>query len=264
MAAVVFVHAHPDDESISTGGTIARASAEGHRVILVVATGGEHGETPGDLAADETLLDRRRAETERSCAVLGVHRLVWLGYTDSGMTGWEQNHDPRAFMNADPDEAARRLLGIVDEESAAVLVGYDWHGGYGHPDHIAVHRAVSAAAVMRPELGVWEATMNRDRIRERMRAAREAGPAGADETWDPDSPADDGNPFGTPEAEISLCVDVREFAALKRASIACHSSQVSDAGFFMQMPDEAFREAFGIEWFIAPAAGGPPREGFIL
>ena len=106
MGTLVCFHAHPDDEAMTTGGTMARAAAEGHRVVLVVATNGEHGESPDDLAAGETLVDRRRARdgTSRRTA-LGVHRVVWLGYHDSGMTGWEQN--------ADPDElpAGRRRRG---------------------------------------------------------------------------------------------------------------------------------------------------------
>ena len=91
MGTLVCFHAHPDDESIGTGGTLARAKAEGHRTVLVVATNGDHGEVPADLAPGETLVDRRRVETERSAAVLGIDRLVWLDYTDSGMTGWGQD-----------------------------------------------------------------------------------------------------------------------------------------------------------------------------
>jgi LmbE family N-acetylglucosaminyl deacetylase len=113
MATLVCFHAHPDDEVISTGGTIARAAAEGHRVVLVVATNGEHGEVPDDLGPDETLADRRRAETEASARVLGVARVVWLGYTDSGMTGWDQNGHPDSFHRADPDEAGARLAEVL-------------------------------------------------------------------------------------------------------------------------------------------------------
>ncbi|MEY2753709.1 MAG: hypothetical protein RJB65_67, partial [Actinomycetota bacterium] len=86
MGTLVCLHAHPDDESIATGGSIARAVDEGHRVVLVVATNGDHGEIPPDLAEGETLVDRRRAETMRSAEVLGIHRVEWLGYADSGMT----------------------------------------------------------------------------------------------------------------------------------------------------------------------------------
>ena len=136
MGTLVCLHAHPDDECISTGGTIARAAAEGHRVVLVVATNGDHGEVPADLAPGETLVERRRKETMASAETLGVHRVEWLGYEDSGMTGWSQNANVGAFMNADVDDAASRLARILTEEHADVLTCYDWHGGYGHPDHV--------------------------------------------------------------------------------------------------------------------------------
>lgn len=264
MATLVFLHAHPDDESISTGGTIARAVDEGHRVVLVVGTNGDHGEVPADLAPGETLVDRRCSETEESCRVLGIHRLVWLGYSDSGMTGWEQNSHSNAFMNADLDEAADRLVAVLDEENADVLVGYDWHGGYGHPDHIMVHRVVHRAAAKRPGTVLWEATMNRDRVRERMTAAFEAGLIKEEDRWDVDGPADDGNPFGSLESEINLMVDVRAWAARKRESVRCHASQVTDSGFFMSMDEAQFTEAFGWEWYIRPGDDSPMREGFIV
>ena len=146
MGVLVVLHAHPDDEAIATGGSMARAHAEGHRVVLVVATGGEHGEVPDDLAEGETLADRRRAETERSAAVLGVDRIVWLGYTDSGMTGWAENENPRSFWMADLDEAAERVATVLRDEQADALTIYDWHGGYGHPDHVQVHRVGKRAA----------------------------------------------------------------------------------------------------------------------
>ena len=264
MATVVFLHAHPDDESISTGGSIARLVAEGHRVVLVVGTSGDHGETPADIAPGETLVDRRRVETEKSCAVLGIHRLVWLGYADSGMTGWEQNSHPGAFMNADLDEAAGRLVAVLDEEKADVLVGYDWHGGYGHPDHIMVHKVAHRAHELRPGVAIYEATMNRDRVRQRMQAARDAGMMKDEDAWDVDGPADDGNPFGSLESEISFMVDVRGYAAQKKESVKCHASQVTDSSFFLSMPEEAFIDAFGWEWFIRPGDDAPMREGFIV
>jgi LmbE family N-acetylglucosaminyl deacetylase len=146
MATLVCFHAHPDDESIATGGVMAKYAAEGHRVVLVVATGGEHGEVPPDLAPGETLAQRRWAETEQSAAVLGLAAVYWLGYEDSGMHGWEQNGNPASFNNADVDEAAGRLAEILRAEGADVLTAYDEHGNYGHPDHIAVHRVGHRAA----------------------------------------------------------------------------------------------------------------------
>ena len=108
--------------------------------MLVVATNGDHGEVPDDLAAGETLVDRRKAETARSAEALGIHRVVWLGYADSGMTGWEQNEHEHSFWQAPVDEAAEKLAAVLREESADVLTTYDWHGNYGHPDHVQVHR----------------------------------------------------------------------------------------------------------------------------
>ena len=104
---------------------MARAAAEGHRVVLVVATNGDHGEVPDDLADGETLVDRRRKETEASIEALGAHRVVVLGYKDSGMTGWDQNSDPESFLRANLDEAAERLAGVLREENADVVTTYD-------------------------------------------------------------------------------------------------------------------------------------------
>ena len=268
MATLVCFHAHPDDEVISTGGTIARASAEGHRVVLVVATNGDHGEVPEDLSPDETLVDRRRAETEASARVLGIDRVVWLGYTDSGMTGWEQNGDPNSFHLADPEEAGTRLADVLRSESADVLTIYDWHGNYGHPDHIAVHRVGLAASRLVPEVRVLEATMNRDAFVRMIEAARASGemPGSDDDQveFDPNGPADDGNPMGTPESELTLAVDVSAHVGVKRDAMRCHRSQIEDTSFFLQMPDEAFAQSFGIEWFIEHDAKPPVRAGWIF
>jgi LmbE family N-acetylglucosaminyl deacetylase len=253
MGTLVCFHAHPDDESIGTGGTMAKVAAAGHRVVLVVATGGECGEVPDDLAPGETLLGRRRAETMRSADVLGVARVEWLGYLDSGMTGWAQNGDPAAFIQADVEEAAVRLAAILREERADVVTVYDWHGNYGHPDHIRVHEVGHRAAELAGTPDVYESTFNRDFMLRQMAAAREAGfaveiPDGDIE--DPSSWTDDGRPFGMSEAEITTRIDVGDFVELKLASLACHASQVTDSSFFLDMPDEGFRGTFGTEWFI--------------
>jgi LmbE family N-acetylglucosaminyl deacetylase len=268
VATLVCFHAHPDDEVISTGGTIARAAAEGHRVVLVVATNGDHGEVPDDLGPDETLVDRRRAETEASARVLGIDRVVWLGYSDSGMTGWEQNGHPNSFHLADPEEAGARLADVLRSESADVLTIYDWHGNYGHPDHIAVHRVGLVASRLVAEVRVLEATMNRDAFVRMIETARASGEMpGADDDqveFDPNGPADDGNPMGTPEAELTLAVDVSAHVGVKREAMRCHRSQIEDTSFFLQMPDEAFAQSFGIEWFIEHDAQPPVRTGWIF
>jgi LmbE family N-acetylglucosaminyl deacetylase len=272
MGTLVVFHAHPDDEAIATGGSMARAHAEGHRVVLVVATNGEHGEVPGDLGEDETLADRRRAETERSAAALGVDDVVWLGYVDSGMTGWEANLNEGSFWKADVDQAAERLAAILRAESADVLTIYDWHGNYGHPDHIKVHQVGCRAEELvkddLPTLRVFEATMNRDEIRRQMVMARESGeqfgPEVEDGEFDPDGPMDDGNPMGMTEDELTLVVDVSDFVGNKHAAISAHASQVTDAGFFTSMTPEAFAYAFGREWYIEHGREPGLRPGWLF
>ncbi len=265
MGTLVLFHAHPDDEATSTGGTAARASAEGHRVVLVVATNGDYGEVPDDLAEGETLVDRRRTETARSAAELGIARVAWLGYRDSGMTGWKQNADAASFHQAPVDEAAERLAVILREERADALTVYDWHGVYGHPDHVKVHTVGHRAAELAGTAKVLDATMNRARMGEMLRQAVESGAVEfADGEFDPEGPADDGNPFGSPEAEITLRVDVRSYVARKREAIRCHASQVTDTTMFLTMPDDVFAMAFGTEWFIEGGVSGGPRDGFVL
>jgi LmbE family N-acetylglucosaminyl deacetylase len=266
MGTLVSFHAHPDDESITTGGSLARASAEGHRVVVVVATNGEYGEVPEDLAEGESLADRRHAEAAQSAKQLGVHRIVWLGYKDSGMTGWEQNADPASFLQAPLDEAAERLAGVLREENADVLTVYDWHGNYGHPDHIKVNTVGYRAAELAGTPKVFEATMNREHVVRMFEAARAAGMSigPEDEDFDPAGPADDGNPFGMPEAELTLEVDVSDFVKAKRESLRAHRSQVTDTNYFLEMPDEVFTNAFGTEWFIQKDAEPGLRPGWLF
>ena len=257
MGTLVCFHAHPDDECINTGGTIARAAAEGHRVVLVVATGGEWGEAPADLGEGESLAQRRADEVRESAAILGAHRVEFLGYEDSGMTGWEQNANAGAFMNAPLDEAAERLANLLREENASTLTIYDWHGGYGHPDHIAVHKVGARAAELAGTPYVYEATMNRTAM---VRFFEQLKEMGIDPGWDPDSGTDDGTPVGTPEEELTASVDVSAHLEQKRASMGAHRSQITDSSFFMQMPAEAYQSAFGTEWFrrSKPAFDGQP------
>ncbi len=248
MSTIVFVHAHPDDEASQTSGTMTRLSAEGHRVVVVYATGGDHGTIPDGHEGD--LAELRRAEAEASAAVTGAQRLVWLDHRDSGMTGWDTNHAELAFMNADVDAAARQVADVLDEEDADVVVGYDWHGGYGHPDHVQVHRVVTRAVDLAARTPRHlQVTMNRDAARRLFQAARDAGAIGDEEAWDVDGPMDDGNPLGTPEAELHWAVDVSEYIPAKRAALAAHASQPDAAGMLL-MPEEAFAAMMGHEHYI--------------
>ena len=262
MSTIVFLHAHPDDESTQTSGSQSRASAAGDRVVVVYATNGDHGEVPEDLADGETLVDRRRAEAEASAQATGTARVAWLGYTDSGMAGWEQNADEGAFTLADLDEAAGRLAAVLDEEDADVVVGYDFHGNYGHPDHVKVHgvaRRAADLAARRPRL--LESTMNRDAMRQLHQRAVEAGMEDAAD-WDPDKPMHDGHAIGMPQDEIQWQVDVSGFLPQRRASLEAHASQATDTQGMLQIPEEAFVLMFGSEHFLEPGLEQPMTRGW--
>src|SRR5947209_9187229 len=165
MATLVSFHAHPDDEAIPTAGTLAKAAKDGHRVVLVFGTKGEHGEVEdGFLEAGESLAERRVQETHRSAEILGVSRVEFLGYVDSGMMGTPENDAPGSFWQADIEEAAGKLAAILREEKADVLTTYDDHGTYGHPDHIQVHRVGVRAGDQAGTPRVFEATANREEI----------------------------------------------------------------------------------------------------
>ncbi|MEX0664219.1 MAG: PIG-L family deacetylase [Acidimicrobiia bacterium] len=257
---LVCFHAHPDDETIATGGVIAQAASTGRRVVLVLATRGELGEVPdGFLDPGETLTDRRVDEVTRAAEILGIARVEFLGYHDSGMAGLPENDAPGSFWSADVQEAADRLASILRDEDAEVLVVYDENGGYGHPDHIQVHRVGVRAAEIAGTPRVYETTMNADAIRRMMKAhAAELADSGIEM---PDGVTDPEDiKIGVPEALITTTVDVREFADLKRAALAEHASQVGESHFFLAMPPEFFREAFGIEWFIKRGAPSDLRE----
>ncbi|MGC4112187.1 MAG: hypothetical protein QM747_17575 [Nocardioides sp.] len=141
-----------------------------------------------------------------------------------------------------------------------MLVGYDWHGGYGHPDHVKVNRLVHAAAPLarrRPRL--LESTMNRDAIR---RAFEASAAAGVVPDWNPDDPMDDGNPLGEPESAITWQVDVSAYLDRRRASMEAHRSQATDIEEFLGMSDEVFAMAFGTEHYIEPGVDQPMQQGW--
>jgi LmbE family N-acetylglucosaminyl deacetylase len=267
MGTLVCFHAHPDDESIGTGGTIASAVAAGHRAVLVFATRGEHGEpVPGVLGEDEQLTLRRTAEVYESAKVLGAERVEFLGFTDSGMIGETTNDAPWSFWQADVEHAARRLALILEEEGPDVLTVYDDNGGYGHPDHIQVHRVGVRAAELAGVPVVAQGTMNRDLIQRAMAMAKEAGLDVPDptegETAPEGTPASEGVTaavtFGKPESELTHVVDTSAVTAQKRASMMSHASQIGPDHFMAQMPDEIFGYVFGPEWYIVESVPADP------
>lgn len=248
MATLVTFHAHPDDESIATGGVMAKASDEGHRVVLVVATRGEHGEVAeGFLEDGEALWERRVRETEACAEILGVARVEFLGYVDSGMIGTPENDLPESFWQADVDEAAARLAAILTEEKADVLTTYDENGVYGHPDHIQVHRVGKRAAELSAVPVVAQGTMNRDWM---LRGLRAQNPNPS-----PDMP--DVSTLGKPEEEITHRVEAVDFTDQKRASMRAHASQMAPDHFMLAMPEPMFVMGMGTEFYIVDPPVNP-------
>jgi LmbE family N-acetylglucosaminyl deacetylase len=245
VSTLVCFHAHPDDEAMTTAGTMALAADAGHRVVLVVATRGEEGEVaPGALADGVELGDHRSDEVLAAAEIIGIDRVAFLDYRDSGMAGEHTNEHPGCFAAADLEEAAARLAAILTEEGADVLTVYDEHGGYGHPDHIQVHRVGIRAAELAGVDTVYEATIDRDHLIALMKSRPEelgdGGPL-------PENP-DDLN-LGVAGELITTRVDVSSVLERKRAAMRAHASQIPADSFFLQMPDEAYALAFGTEWF---------------
>src|SRR5438270_1682128 len=234
---LLLVHAHPDDESIGTGATMARYAAQGARVTLVTCTLGELGEIiPASLAhlaadRDDRLGQYRIGELDAACTALGVTDHRFLGgpgrWRDSGMIGTEGNDDPRCFWRADVDQAADALLDVIGEVRPQVLVTYDANGFYGHPDHIQAHRVA-------------------------MRAFEQAGDYGLAKfyaTAAPDS------------AQVTTEIDASAYLGRKLAAMRAHATQITvDAPFFALSHGVRY-EASGVECYTllagSRAAGGP-------
>jgi LmbE family N-acetylglucosaminyl deacetylase len=244
VGTIVSFHAHPDDEAIASGGTLARAAAAGHRVVLVFATRGELGEpVPGVLEPGEQLAMRRSAECYTSAAALGAKRVEFLGFTDSGMMGEPSNDAPFCFWQADVEYAARTLAVLLDQEEPDVLTIYDDNGVYGHPDHIQVHRVGKRAGELSAVPVVAQGTVNRDWM---QRGFRESGREG-------DIPPN----MGKPESEITHRVEAVDFVAQKRESMRAHASQMAPDHFLLALPDAMFALGMGTEFYIVDEPPSP-------
>ena len=281
---VLFVHAHPDDESMGTGGTIARLVAEGVRVDLVTCTDGAEGEihdpTLDPEEARPRLAQIRASELACSVSALGggaIHHHM-LGYRDSGMIGTDSNAHPDCFWQADIPEATGRLVEIVRDVRPSVIVSYDENGNYGHPDHINVAR-IAREAYQASQGEDWavdrfhEIAFVRERWFELMTAMKERGIA---LPWDLDDvvppPADELNPtnaaalsqvgdaieseesdaldFGRAEADVTTTIDVAAFADAKRESMDCHRTQRQDMGWLLDLPEDLAHRAIDTEYYV--------------
>jgi N-acetyl-1-D-myo-inositol-2-amino-2-deoxy-alpha-D-glucopyranoside deacetylase len=286
---ILLVHAHPDDESIGQGATMARYVAEGVGVTLVTCTAGEMGEilVPEleHLAADkdDALADERRNEIANAMKALGVTDHRWLGgfkrYRDSGMKWHEDGyaiaaddvHD-NAFWHADLTEAATHLVEVIREVRPQVLVTYDQFGGYGHPDHIQAHRvatygaALAAVPSYRPELGeahdiakVYWGAMSASRMRQSLRDLRAAGDTTSFEGMDPDGPLP---PFIVEDDLLSTVLDGEQYAAAKMNALRSYPTQIAVDGPFFALSNNKGSEIWGTEFFrIAKGTPVPGPDG---
>lgn len=248
---VAFFHAHPDDEAIFTAGTMAHLAADGHHVVLVMATGGEHGARPssGDAAGCDAVALLRRAETERAAAILGISTVIACGFEDSGLDG----ENPAGLAHQPTGDAAHRVIGLLEAHdiSPDVWVTYDSRGIYGHPDHIAVHEIGRAVAELTGPATLYEATVDREYLHfVETHVVIEAGL--------PDHPRElglAGTELGSATLEVDVELDVTSMLAVKRAAMAAHASQIPPHSTAMRMAPAAFAAVYGYEWYrrIGPA-----------
>jgi LmbE family N-acetylglucosaminyl deacetylase len=252
---VVFVHAHPDDEAIFTGGTIALLAARGWRVMLVVATHGERGLPVPAHGEIHGLAAHRVAETRRAAELLGIVRVEFLGYEDSGLAGDPSNRAPGAFAAAPLDDAASRLAELIAPERPAALVTYDAAGIYGHPDHVKAHQVSVAAALAIGVETVYEATVDREYLHfvethlVVEAGGRQSGDLGLAATL-----------LGLPTVLVVCTIDVRPVLNVKRAAMEAHASQIPETSSAMQLPQAAFATVYGYEWFGRQGPPGPLDE----
>ncbi|EFQ82779.1 1D-myo-inosityl-2-acetamido-2-deoxy-alpha-D-glucopyranoside deacetylase [Aeromicrobium marinum DSM 15272] len=281
---LLLVHAHPDDESINNGATMAKYVAEGAHVTLVTCTLGDLGEVLvpelAHLAADrdDTLGAHRAGELAEAMRHLGVtdHRV--LGgpghYRDSGMQWDASGHataadetGPDAFWHADLTEAADHLVAIIREVRPQVLVTYDQFGNYGHPDHVQANRVSHYAADLagvrsyRPDLGEpWEISklywtaMSASRFRDGLRMLRDAGDTTSFEGMDPDHLP----PFAIEDADLDAVVDAPEHVPAKLDAMRAHATQITPDGAFFAMGVDLAAVAWGAEHYrLARGRRGP-------
>jgi N-acetyl-1-D-myo-inositol-2-amino-2-deoxy-alpha-D-glucopyranoside deacetylase len=269
--SILFVHAHPDDEAIGTGATMALYAAAGARVTLVTCTLGEEGEIHvpalAQLVATEAdqLGGFRIGELAAACAALGVTDHRFLGgagrYRDSGMMGLPTNDHPRSFWGADLDEAAGLLVEVIRETRPQVLVTYDPNGFYGHPDHIQAHRVAMRAAELAAAEGIGPAKIYWTAV---PRSTLEAGiEQFADSSHNPfgNVKSADELPFGTPDEDITACVDAREHAEEKVAAVRAHATQIPANYWMLAVASNFGAEFMGIEFYQLAAGSRGPADG---
>ena len=253
--SLLLVHAHPDDESIFTGATMARYAAQGARVTLVTCTLGEMGEIiPPDLRhlLPDELGQHRVTELDRACAALGVTDHRFLGgmsrYRDSGMMGLPDNEDPRCFWQAHVDEAAVALAKVISEVSPDAIVTYDADGFYGHPDHIQAHRVTVRARELAGSAAALYATVMPRSVLERAVELPE-------DSWfirAADLSA------SVPDDAVTTEIDGAAYLDAKREAMRAHETQVTVDGDYFALSNEIGQRIGGTEYYTR-LAGPRPR-----
>jgi N-acetyl-1-D-myo-inositol-2-amino-2-deoxy-alpha-D-glucopyranoside deacetylase len=258
---LVLVHAHPDDEALGTGGTIAKYSSEGAHVCLITCTNGEAGEIADvpELGTVEEIRPRlgeiRRAELEAACRELGDVDLRMLGYHDSGMDGTPENDAEVAFVNQDLDEVVAKIVDVVREIDPQVLVTYNENGGYGHPDHIRAHQAAMLAAEICGVPKVYFMAFPKSLMRAGHELAAAMGMSADD--WFSD---DEIELIGTDDAEITTVIDCTAFVRQKFSALEAHRTQLGTTQMFLQIPEE-FRAGMGHEHYVLARSSAPRGHG---
>lgn len=255
------VFAHPDDESFATGGTLARYARAGVRVVLGCATRGEAGIVHEEGVPQPEDMGRVREEELRcACRVLGVEELRFLGYRDSGMAGAPDNQDPRALIQADPEEVVSRILGLFREFRPEVVITFGPDGGYGHPDHVAVHRYVRlawerAAEPEGPPRKLYLLARPRSALRRLRQKMWELGMV--------DRPPDEEEieRFGLPDEQVTTRLDIRPYLEIKQQALRCHRTQLAPTSPWLRLPPQEMAELWGYEWFTLAAARGVATRG---
>ena len=257
--SLLLVHAHPDDESIGTGATMAKYAAEGARVTLVTCTLGELGEIiPPALRhfLPDELGEYRIGELEAACEALGVTDHRFLGgagrYRDSGMMGLPDNDDPRCFWQANVDEAAAGLRSIIDEVAADVIVTYNANGFYGHPDHIQAHRVTRRAV----ELAARETKFYATAIPRSVLAEAVKLP---EDSWF--IPAEDLS-VATPDDQVTTAIDAAKYLDAKLAAMRAHETQITVDGEFFALSNDLGQRALGTEYYTLLAGPRGPGEPY--
>ncbi|MDQ1494502.1 MAG: N-acetyl-D-myo-inositol-2-amino-2-deoxy-alpha-D-glucopyranoside deacetylase [Actinomycetota bacterium] len=255
--SLLLVHAHPDDETIGTGATMAKYAAEGVHVTLVTCTLGEEGEVLvpalAELAADKAdqLGGWRIHELEEACKALGVQDHRFLGapgrYRDSGMMDTPANDNPRCFWRADLDEAAEHLIEVIREVRPQVVVTYDDFGAYGHPDHIQAHRVTVRAVEQTRDIvkKLYSTTIPRSFIEQSIEAMKDSGQS----FFEGVESADD-VPFAKRDDEITAQIDARDFLDAKVDAMRAHASQIEVDGPFFALSNNMGQKAFGLEHYV--------------